>query len=241
MAAGSASTSRRAGARTVAVWDALDPVLASGSLDVLDIGGGTGTSAVRLAGIGHRVTVVDPSPDALAALDRRAREAGVTVDARQGDLAALTDVADRAGADVVLCHGVLEVVPDPAAALARIRDVLRPGGTLSLLVSQRTAAVLSRALAGHFTQAAELLDDTSPQGRSGRRFSLEEVTGLLDSAGFDVDDVRGVRVFVDHVPGALLDAEPGASGALVDLEQVASTRAEYLPFASQVHLLASLR
>lgn len=241
MAAGSASTSRRAGARTVAVWDALDPVLASGPLDVLDIGGGTGTSAVRLAGNGHRVTVVDPSPDALAALDRRAREAGVSVDARQGDLAALTDVADPAGADVVLCHGVLEVVPDPAAALARIRDVLRPGGTLSLLVSQRTAAVLSRALAGHFAQAAELLDDTAPQGRSGRRFSLEEVTGLLDTAGFDVADVRGVRVFVDHVPGALLDAEPGATGALVDLEQAASTRAEYLPFASQVHLLALLR
>ncbi|GGR59167.1 SAM-dependent methyltransferase [Nocardioides luteus] len=241
MAAGSASTSRRAGARTVAVWDALDPVLASGPLDVLDIGGGTGTSAVRLAGNGHRVTVVDPSPDALAALDRRAREAGVSVDARQGDLAALTDVADPAGADVVLCHGVLEVVPDPAAALARIRDVLRPGGTLSLLVSQRTAAVLSRALAGHFAQAAELLDGTAPQGRSGRRFSLEEVTGLLDTAGFDVADVRGVRVFVDHVPGALLDAEPGATGALVDLEQAASTRAEYLPFASQVHLLASLR
>ncbi|MDQ4113444.1 MAG: methyltransferase domain-containing protein [Actinomycetota bacterium] len=241
MSAGSASTSRRAGARTVAVWDALDPVLASGPLDVLDIGGGTGTSAVRIAGLGHRVTVVDPSPDALAALDRRAREAGVSVDARQGDLAALADVTDPSGADVVLCHGVLEVVPDPAAALAGIREVLRPGGTLSLLVAQRTAAVLSRALAGHFAQAAELLDDTTSQGRSGRRFALDEVTGLLEAAGFAVSDVRGVRVFVDHVPGSLLDVDPGATNALAELEQRASTRAEYLPLASQVHLLASLR
>lgn len=244
MAAGSASTSPRAGVRTVAVWDALDPILAgpaSGALDVLDIGGGTGTSAVRIAGLGHNVTVVDPSPDALAALDRRADEAGVTVDARQGDLAALADVADPAGADVVLCHGVLEVVPDPAEALAGIREVLRPGGTLSLLVSQRTAAVLSRAMAGQFAQAADLIDDTEPQGRSGRRFSLDEVTALLDAAGFAVTDVRGVRVFVDHVPGALLDLEAGAAGALVDLERAASGREDYLPLASQVHLLASLR
>ena len=45
--------------------------------DVLDIGGGTGGFAVRVAELGHRVTVVDPSPDALAALDRRAAESGV--------------------------------------------------------------------------------------------------------------------------------------------------------------------
>ena len=243
-AAGSASPSRRAGARTVAVWDALDPILAApdaGALDVLDIGGGTGTSAVRVAGLGHRVTVVDPSPDALAALDRRASEAGVSVDARQGDLAALADVADPAGADVVLCHGVLEFVPDPAAALSGIREVLRPGGTLSLLFSQRTAAVLSRAIAGQFAQAVELLDDTAPQGRSGRRFSLAEVTELLDGAGFTVGEVRGVRVFVDHVPGAMLDLEASSSDALVELEQRVSTRADYLPLASQVHLVGALR
>ncbi|TQL69239.1 methyltransferase family protein [Nocardioides albertanoniae] len=239
-----ASSSRRAGARAVAVWDALDPILAApdaGPLDVLDIGGGTGTSAVRIAGLGHNVTVIDPSPDALAALDRRAREAGVTVDARQGDLAALADVADPAGADIVLCHGVLEVVPDPAEALAGIREVLRPGGTLSLLVSQRTAAVLSRAIAGQFAQAVDLIDDTAPQGRSGRRFSLDEVTGLLTTAGFEVGDVRGVRVFVDHVPGGLLDLDASSGDALVELEQRASTRADYLPLASQVHLLGSLR
>ena len=109
------------------------------------------------------------------------------------------------------------------------------------VVAQRTAAVLSRALAGHFAQAAELLDDTTPQGRSGRRFALDEVTGLLEAAGFEVTDVRGVRVFVDHVPGSLLDVDPGATNALVELEQRASTRADYLPLASQVHLLASLR
>ena len=65
-----------AAARTAVVLDALDDVLPASGADVVDIGGGTGGSAVRLAAAGHRVTVVDPSPDALAALARRAREAG---------------------------------------------------------------------------------------------------------------------------------------------------------------------
>src|ERR1043165_7743572 len=39
-------------------------------LDVLDLGGGTGVSAVPLAELGHRVTVLDVSADALATLHR---------------------------------------------------------------------------------------------------------------------------------------------------------------------------
>ena len=50
---------------------------ATAELTVVDVGGGTGGFAVPLAQAGHRVTVVDASPDALAALTRRAAEAGV--------------------------------------------------------------------------------------------------------------------------------------------------------------------
>ena len=61
------------------VWEALQAALDQSSSRIVDVGGGTGGFAVRLAQLGHRVTVVDPSPDALAALDRRAREVGVEV------------------------------------------------------------------------------------------------------------------------------------------------------------------
>ncbi len=220
------------------VWGGLQPVLdrAPGQ-DVLDIGGGTGGFAVRVAELGHRVRVVDPSPDALAALDRRARESGVEVTGQQGDLSALLDVAEPGSADVVLCHGVLEVVDDPAAALATIGEVLRPGGVLSLLVAQRHAAVVARAMAGHFEQARALLDSTFPVGRSGRRFTREELERLLPDAGLAVTSVHAVRVFSDLVPGSLLDLEPGATAALVELEQAVSERPEYSPLAAQLHVL----
>ena len=209
-------------------------------VDVLDIGGGTGGFAVRVAELGHRVVVVDPSPDALAALDRRAREVGVSVTGRQGDLSTLLDLSGPASADVVLCHGVLEVVDDPAAALATIREVLRPGGTLSLLVAQRHAAVVARAMAGHFGQALAMLDDPAAgAGRAGHRFTAcRDRRPARATAGFEIAAVHGVRVFADLVPGSLLDLEPGATAALIELERAVAQRPEYFPLATQLHLLA---
>ena len=231
------TVSERRRTRAAVVWDTLRPTLDGPPLDVLDIGGGTGGFAVRVAQLGHRVTLVDPSPDALAALDRRAREVGVEVEGRQGDLASLG--VEPGTADLVLCHGVLEVVDDPAAALAALRDVLRPGGRLSLLVGQRNASVVARAMAGHFAQALALLDDTAPAGRAGRRFTSAEAGDLLAGAGFSVESVHGVRVFADLVPGSLLDLEPGAPAALAELEQAVAQRPEFLPLAAQLHLMAA--
>ena len=181
---------------------------------IVDIGGGTGGFAVPLAELGHHVRVIDPSPDALAALDRRARESGVAdrVTGQQGDLGDLAGLVDAGSVDLVLCHGVLEVVDDPAAALAAIAGVLRPGGHLSLLVAQRHAAVVARAMAGHFQAARDLLDAGTPSGhpgRGGHRFTRDELEPLLADAGLATVTVHAVRVFADLVPGSLLDLEPG--------------------------------
>jgi S-adenosylmethionine-dependent methyltransferase len=229
------ASERRRSARTAVVWEALERALDEPGRRIVDVGGGTGGFAVRLAELGHTVTVVDPSPDALAALGRRAREVGLEmgtdVTGLQGDLSDLTSLVDD-GADFVLCHGVLEVVD------ATIRQVLRPGGTLSLLVAQRHAAVIARAMAGHFPQALALLADAPDAGKTGHRFTADEATALLVAAGFEVTSTHGVRVFADLVPGSLLDLEPGATASLLELERVASELPEYLPLAAQLHLLA---
>jgi SAM-dependent methyltransferase len=235
---------RRSAARTVVVWDALREVLAGQpEAAVVDIGGGTGGYAVRVAEHGHRVTVVDPSPDALAILARRAGESGVAdrVLGRQGDLATVPGLLDGEPADVVLCHGVLEIVEDPAAALTAIAGTLRPGGSLSLLVNQRHAAVLARAMAGHFGQAKALLEPDADAGPGPRRFTAEEIGDLLAGTGFTVRAMHAVRVFVDLVPSSLVDLEPGAASALVELEQAVADRPEYLALATQVHVLATSR
>ena len=237
---------RRTAARTAVVWDAVRLVL-DGRQDqhVLDIGGGTGGFAVRVAALGHRVTVVDLSPDALAALARRAAEEGVAdrVTGLQGDLDDLAAL-EQGGVDLVLCHEVLGLVEDVAGALRAIAEVLRPGGALSLLVSQRHAAVLARAMAGHFTQARAILEEglatQRPEGRGvERRFTVEELLALAQEAGFRPTSTHAIRVFTDLVPSSLLDLEPGAAAALLELERAVAERPEYLTVASQLHLLAT--
>ena len=234
------SAQRRSMARTAVVWDDVRRALAPLSdAVVVDIGGGTGGFAVRVAELGHRVTVVDPSPDALAILGRRAEESGVAerVIGLQGDLAGLLDLVPAGSADLVLCHGLLEIV-EPDTALAAIAQVLRPRGILSLLVNQRHAAVVTRAMAGHFGQARALLDDQLGGGNT-RRFTADEITALLGAAGFDPISLHAVRVFVDLVPSSLVDLEPGAVAALVELEQAVAERPEYLALATQLHSLST--
>jgi len=181
-----------------------------------------------LAEAGHDVVVVDPSPDALASLARRAREAGVSerVHGRQGDSSTLADVLDEP-VDLICCHGVLEYVDDPAATISSLHDVLAPDGVVSLLVAQRLAAVLSRALAGQFEAARTAL--VSPDGRWGesdplpRRFDVEQIHERLVASGLRPVSTQGVRVFTDLVPSAYLDTEADRAGLLA-LEQAVAER-----------------
>ncbi len=230
--------------RTAVVWELLSAVLAEtgpGQV-VVDAGGGTGGFAVPLSEAGHHVTVVDPSPDSLAALERRAAEHGLHVAAVQGDLSDLPHLVQPGSVDLVLCHSVLEVVDDPAAALADVTAVLRRGGRLSLLVANRDAVVLARAVAGRPDEAAHALVD--PHGRWGpadgtpRRWTPEHISELVEGAGLDVEQLHGVRTVSDLVPSTVLDTEPGAHAALLSLERALSDRSPFRDLATQLHVLA---
>jgi SAM-dependent methyltransferase len=182
-------------------------------LEVLDLGGGTGGVAVPLAEAGHRVTVVDPSPDALASLARRAREAGIEdrVTGVQGDGDSLDGILAGRRVDLACCHGTLEFVDDPAATLRAIAQALGHDGVLSLLVSGRLAVVFAKAIAGEFTQARTALVD--PSGRWGsadplpRRFDVEQLESLLADAGLTDVVVRGTNILGHLVPASLIDSE----------------------------------
>ena len=227
--------------RTAAVWAALDPVVGAGTpLRVLDVGGGSGVFAVPMARLGHTVTVVDPSADALATLHRRASTAGVgeRVVGVQGDGDLLHEVlAGDGGYDLALCHFVLEVVDDPAITLREIAGALRSGGQVSLAAANRAGAVLARAVAGHPVEALAVLEDReAATGRPARRrFTPEDLLALVGGAGLTPGAWRGVSVVADLLEAAS-DADPAAVQAL---ELALAETSPYREVAAGLHLLAT--
>jgi len=262
IAYGDDAESRR-GALSPQVSDALDEVLAvraahvgRAALEVVDVGAGTGGFAVRLAKLGHHVTVVDPSPDALAAARWRAAELGVTLTAVQGEASEIAGLVGDGAADLVVCHNVLEYVDSPAAAMAAIARVLRPGGTVSVLAANVVAAVLQRALAGRYEEARRLLTANAgdpavpvpapagpvpapaapPQGglTEHRRFTLAGLTALIEGAGLRAGDAHGVRIFAGLLPG--VGADPATADTLRDLEEAAAGYPALRDIAARLHI-----
>ncbi len=242
-------TAEQLPARTAAVWAALDPVVGAGTpMRVLDVGGGSGMFAVPLARLGHDVTVVDPSADALATLRRRADTAGVgdRVRGLQGDgdllhevLPATTDGPEGGGFDLALCHYVLEVVDDPAVTLREIAGALRPGAQVSITTANRAGAVLGRAVAGHPVEALALLEDRDPAPARSRparrRFTPADLLALVEGAGLRPGPWRGVSVVAD-----LLEATSGAAPQAVRALELALAEASpFRDIATGLHVLAT--
>ena len=211
---------------------------------VLDVGGGSGAWAVPLARLGCAVTVVDTSPNALAALQRRARDAGVDelITSVQGDVDALGEVVPAGGADVVLGHGLLEVVDDVTAAVAALSAATRPGGAVSVLVAGRYAAVLARVLGGRLAEARALLTD--PEGRLGpddalrRRLDAAGLRALLADGGLGVELLQADGALEGWVPGAVRDSGPAAAREVAELESLAAAQPALLDTAARLHAIA---
>lgn len=211
---------------------------------VVDVGGGSGTRAVPLAVRGAVVTVVDSSVDALAILHRRAVDAGVAdrISGVQADAESLASVIPAGGADLVLCHHLLEEVDDPVPVVAALAAAVRPGGQVSVLAAGRLGAVVGQTLAGRFLEAGATLAD--PAGRFGpadplrRRFDAAGIGDLLTAAGLHVTSVTGVGVLSGLVSGAARQAVPGGDSDLAHLEAAAAVHPALREIAADLHVVA---
>jgi hypothetical protein len=163
----------------------------------------------------------------------------------QGDTDALSAISPEGGVDLVLAHGLLEVVDDVDAAVAALAAATAPGGAVSVLVANRYAAVLAWALAGRVADALQLIQD--PDGRLDvasdtlqRRFDTDGLQQVLTAAGLTVELVQGQAVLSDLVPGSVLENSPRAADAMAELERVAALRPPLRDIATRLHAIGRL-
>jgi ubiquinone/menaquinone biosynthesis C-methylase UbiE len=118
------------------------------SSDVLEVAPGPGYLTVEMARLGHHVTGVDISHTFIGIERETARQAGVTVDFRHGDVA---DLPLPAGSfDLLVCQAAFKNFTRPDRALAEMHRVLRPGATAVIddLRRDSSLADIDREVAG---------------------------------------------------------------------------------------------
>ena len=213
------------------------------SLFALDLGCGTGATAIQLARLGIRVTLFDSSQAMLDLAERTIIEAGVTdkVTIKHGDAAQLTDTLQKRSFDIILCHNVLEYVNEPAAVLRGAVHVMRSSAILSVLVRNQGGEVLKSALQSGDLAAAE--DNLTAEwgqeslyGGKVRLFTAEALESMLKDASLTLIARRGVRIISDYLPPQI--SRSAEYERIFALERMLSKRGEFFGIARYMHYLA---
>lgn len=214
-------------------------------LRVLDVAGGNGMAAVRLASQGHEVTVLDPAGAMLSNAILMAEEHGVAdrLHVVQAGAQDAPEVFGKPEFDLVLCHNLLhyaESAEDRELVLRAIMAPLRPGGLLSVLGPNESFGPLQTAVRDRAPDLAlEELTAVASQWWSAP-CTVGEIVAAL--AGLGVDEVvrYGVRCVSDLVSEE--DAEdPAFLADLERLELELSNRMPHLLTARFYHLVAKQR
>jgi 2-polyprenyl-6-hydroxyphenyl methylase/3-demethylubiquinone-9 3-methyltransferase len=159
----------------------------SGKL-ILDVGCGGGILSESMARRGARVLGIDLSRPVLEVAELHALEAGVTLEYRS---AAAEELAlERPAAfDAVTCMEMLEHVPEPAAALAALGALVKPGGNVIVSTLNRTPQAFAVAIVG-----AEWITRFLPRGTHEylKFIRPSELARWGRAAGLELEDLAGI-------------------------------------------------
>ena len=152
---------------------------------LLDAGAGRGRFVAAAAAAGYKARGIEPSPGAAAAATELYRAVVETARIESAGV-------EPASLDAVVLWHVLEHVEDPAAALRRVGEWLRPGG--GLLVGVPNLASLQSRLGGERWFHLDL-------ARHRTHFTPVGLRALLERTGFAVEAER--HVLAEHNPFGL--------------------------------------
>jgi S-adenosylmethionine-dependent methyltransferase len=224
-------------------WRNIARHIPNGPLRILDIGGGDGMDAIHYARLGHRVTLTDLSPAMLAAARNSAAELGLAerLTSHQAGVEALAALFQPGSFDMVLCHMMIEFVPDAPALLRDACALLAPNGLLSVLDTNRYSDVYMQALQkDSLPGALEALDRRQYHHpwveRLTPRFSAAEIIELLAACGCPTAGQYGVLNLCAYLPNEP-KFDPAYFDALVALEDRLADTYPYSLLARFFHVI----
>jgi len=215
------------------------------SLRGLDLGCGTGATAVRLARLGIHMTLLDSSSAMLEIAERAAQEAGVDerIALKHGDAAQVANLFPAGSFDVIICHNILEYVDDPNSVLSAAAKVLQidSTGILSVLVRNWAGEVFKAGVKAGDLGAAErnlttMWGDESLYGGRVRLFTLDSLQVMAKGASLAVAAERGVRVISDYLPPQISRREEYER--IFGLERKLGSRPEFAAVARYIQVIA---
>ena len=149
------------------------------NMEVLEIGCGTGTTAIAHAPYVKHILATDLAPRMIEIARDKAQDAGIDNVTFEVSSVDALDVPDGS-IDAVMAHNLLHLLDDREPAIADIHRMLKPGGVF----------VSSTACIGDLSPLLRLI---VPIGRLlrlfplVRSFSADDLKRSLDNAGFDID------------------------------------------------------
>lgn len=211
------------------VWGQLPPWEGA---RLLDFGSGFGITAAHL-GERNQVTAVEPNGNLLAL--------GVGRGAYRQLVGGAERLASLEGGsfDGILCHNVLEYVPQRREILREFARLLRPGGVLSVVKHNQAGRVMQKAVLENNPQGALALLEGG--GLSVRNFGEVQYYRTEDlplwGPGLRLRQVLGVRAFFGLGQDSASKEDPAWQRAMLRLEELAAARDPYRQVAFFHHAL----
>jgi len=155
---------------------------------VCDVGCGGGILSESMARAGAAVLAIDLAQAVLDVAELHALEAKITVEYRA---AAAEELARErpSSFDLVTCMEMLEHVPDPAASLAALANLVKPGGDVVVSTLNRNPRAFAVAILG-----AEYIARALPRGTHEylKFIRPSELARWGRDAGLDLKDLTGI-------------------------------------------------
>jgi S-adenosylmethionine-dependent methyltransferase len=215
--------------------------------EIVDVGGGAGHQAIRLARAGYQATIADPSRVMLDEADRllsaEQRDVAARVRLVQIDGERAPQLLGRSRFDGVLCHGVLMYVEDPGPRVGALCALARPGGTVSVVTKNRRTLAMRPAHEGDWKRVLAAFDgdrQINGLGIDTRADDPGDLSEVLRRGGVDPVAWYGVRLFTE---GWARDrpAVDEADDDVLAAELAAGQRDPYRQLSRLFHLVGKRR